>query len=67
MPNGPAATKELSVLNLESAGNAGFHNFLQAGQNLARMFPDSRYIEARAEALSVHLDRQDRHFCFSTV
>src|SRR5262245_11863307 len=32
---GPYPTRELSVLNLESAGSPGFHNFLEPGKNLA--------------------------------
>ncbi len=36
---GPAATKELSVLNVESAGSPGFKNFIQPGKNLAAHLP----------------------------
>lgn len=36
---GPTATKEISVLNVESAGSGGFHNFLQPGKNLAAGLP----------------------------
>ena len=36
---GPTATKELSVLNVESAGSPGFKNFIQPGKNLAAHLP----------------------------
>ena len=36
---GPGATKELSVINLESAGAIGFVDFLQPGKNLAAELP----------------------------
>jgi len=36
---GPAPTAELSVVNLESAGAPGVHNFLAPGQNLAAKLP----------------------------
>jgi putative heme-binding domain-containing protein len=36
---GPASTKELSVLNVESAGAGGFRNFIQPGKNLASHLP----------------------------
>ncbi len=36
---GPASTKELSVLNVESAGGGGFRNFIQPGKNLAANLP----------------------------
>ena len=35
LDQGPSATKEISVLNVESAGSAGFKNFIQPGKNLA--------------------------------
>lgn len=36
---GPTSTKELSVLNVESAGAGGFRNFIQPGKNLAAHLP----------------------------
>ncbi|MHA3771017.1 ThuA domain-containing protein [Verrucomicrobiota bacterium sgz303538] len=36
---GPAATKQLSVLNVESAGSTGFHDLLEPGRNLAAELP----------------------------
>ena len=36
---GPTATKELSVLNVESAGSPGFRNFITPGKNLAAHLP----------------------------
>jgi putative heme-binding domain-containing protein len=36
---GPAPTKELSVINVESAGSPGFKNFLERGKNLAAPLP----------------------------
>jgi len=39
LDQGPAATKEISVLNVESAGSAGFKNFIQPGKNLAANLP----------------------------
>ncbi len=39
LDQGPAATKEISVLNVESAGSAGFKNFIQPGKNLAASLP----------------------------
>jgi putative heme-binding domain-containing protein len=36
---GPTSTKELSVLNVESAGAGGFRNFIQPGKNLASHLP----------------------------
>lgn len=39
LDQGPTATKELSVLNVESAGSPGFRNFIQPGKNLAANLP----------------------------
>ncbi len=39
LDQGPNATKELSVLNVESAGSGGFRNFIQPGRNLAANLP----------------------------
>ena len=39
LDQGPTATKELSVLNVESAGCLGFKNFIQPGKNLAANLP----------------------------
>lgn len=36
---GPNSTRELSVLNVESAGSGGFRNFIQPGKNLAASLP----------------------------
>ena len=39
LDQGPSATKELSVLSVESTGSAGFKNFIQPGKNLAANLP----------------------------
>ena len=39
LDQGATATKEIRVLNVESAGSAGAHNFLQPGKNLAAGLP----------------------------
>ncbi len=39
LDQGPTGTKEISVLNVESAGSAGFRNLLQPGKNLAAGLP----------------------------
>ena len=39
LDQGPTSTKELSVLNVESAGGGGFRNFIQPGKNLAANLP----------------------------
>lgn len=39
LDQGPNSTKELSVLNVESAGSGGFRNFIQPGKNLAANLP----------------------------
>lgn len=39
LDQGPAGTRELSVLNVESAGSPGFRNFIQPGRNLAAQLP----------------------------
>ena len=39
LDQGPTATKEISVLGVESAGSPGFRNFLQPGKNLASGLP----------------------------
>jgi len=39
LDQGPGATKEISVLNVESAGGAGSKNFIQPGKNLAASLP----------------------------
>src|SRR5207302_1402681 len=36
---GPASSKEMSILNLETAGSSGVYNFLQPGRNLAAALP----------------------------
>ena len=39
LDQGATATKEISVLNVESAGSTGAYNFLQPGKNLAAGLP----------------------------
>ncbi len=39
LDQGPSATTNLSVLNVESAGSGGFRNLLQPGRNLAAGLP----------------------------